>query len=364
MQTKSPSRPRDIEHRPARSSGPGRLDTPARRIVSLLPSATEIVCTLGLSDRLLAVSHECDFPPEAVAGLPRMTADRIPPTTRRSAEIDAAVRAALVVGHGLYALDEPLLLRLAPDLVLTQELCHVCAVSYPTVLQAARAAGGAGVPLVVSLEPHSLADVLATLELVATLAGVDAGRAGHRGPAGTAGGAGTTHPAHGRSLARVARSPLRAWPLGHPVRVAQAVATGPAQDAIDGRARVPGQRRQAGRAIPPAGSGQDDRRSRRIRQPTRRAVRPGAAILEPGQPCRPVAADPLVAGRAADAELLGDRRHRPAVDDHPLHQQLPTEDAETRTRMCHESLRPVWVVNTSHRAARLSFVNNVLKHHN
>ena len=169
-----PSRPPDIEHRPARSSGPGRLDAPARRIVSLLPSATEIVCTLGLSERLVAVSHECDFPPEAVAGLPRMTADRIPPTTRRSGEIDAAVRAALAAGHGLYALDEPLLVRLAPDLVLTQELCHVCAVPYPTVLQAARAAGGASAPLVVSLEPHSLADVLATIELVATLAGVEA----------------------------------------------------------------------------------------------------------------------------------------------------------------------------------------------
>jgi iron complex transport system substrate-binding protein len=174
VQTTSLSWPRDIEHRPARSSGPGRLAAPARRIVSLLPSATEIVCSLGLSDRLLAVSHECDFPPEAVAGLPRMTADRIPPATRRSAEIDAAVRAALVAGHGLYALDERLLGRLAPDLVLTQELCHVCAVSYPTVLQAARAAGGAGAPLVVSLEPHSLADVLATIELVATLAGVEA----------------------------------------------------------------------------------------------------------------------------------------------------------------------------------------------
>ena len=174
METTFPSRPPDIEHRPARSSGPGRLDAPARRIVSLLPSATEIVCTLGLSERLVAVSHECDFPPEAVAGLPRMTADRIPPTTRRSGEIDAAVRAALAAGHGLYALDEPLLVRLAPDLVLTQELCHVCAVSYPTVLQAARAAGGAGAPLVVSLEPHSLADVLATIELVATLAGVEA----------------------------------------------------------------------------------------------------------------------------------------------------------------------------------------------
>jgi iron complex transport system substrate-binding protein len=154
-------------------TGEGRLDRPAHRIVSLLPSATEIVCALGLEDRLVGVTHECDYPADAVAGLPRLTADRLPPKVQRSGEIDAAVRSALSDGHGIYTLDDDAMAALAPDLVLTQELCRVCAVSYPTVLQAARSAGGAdGGPMVVSLEPHSLADVLATIALVADLAGM------------------------------------------------------------------------------------------------------------------------------------------------------------------------------------------------
>jgi hypothetical protein len=81
------------------------------------------------------------------------------------------------------------------------------------------------------------------------------------------------------------------------------------------------------------------------------------------QPVGPVAADSLVGRRPADPELLGDGRRRPAIDHDPPHQKLPAEDAETRTRMCHESLRSTWVLSTSHRAERLSFVNNVLKHH-
>ena len=154
-------------------AGEGRLDRPARRIVSLLPSATEIVCSLGLEDRLVGVTHECDYPAGAVAGLPRLTADRLPPEVQRSGEIDAAVRSALSEGHGIYALDDDALAALAPDLILTQELCRVCAVSYPTVLEAARSAGGAnGGPAVVSLEPHSIEDVLATIGLIGDLAGV------------------------------------------------------------------------------------------------------------------------------------------------------------------------------------------------
>ena len=138
-------------------TGDGRLERPARRIVSLLPSATEIVCALGLESRLVAVTHECDFPADAVAGLPRVTANRLPPEVSRSAEIDAAVRTAMTDGHGIYALDDALLTDLEPDLILTQELCRVCAVAYPTVLEAARSAGGDGGPMVVSLEPHSIA---------------------------------------------------------------------------------------------------------------------------------------------------------------------------------------------------------------
>ena len=171
-------------HPAARWSGTGRLDGPAQRIVSLLPSATEIVCALGLGDRLVAVTHECDYPPDVVAGLPRITTSLLPVELTGQREIDAAVRAAVASGHGLYGIDEATLAELSPDLLLTQELCAVCAVSYPMVLEAARVAGGARrgadgggeptEPLVVSLEPTSLDDVFATMELVARLAGVEA----------------------------------------------------------------------------------------------------------------------------------------------------------------------------------------------
>jgi iron complex transport system substrate-binding protein len=152
-------------------SGSGQLKRPAKRIVSLLPSATEIVCALGLADRLVAVTHECDYPPEGLTGIPRITSSLIPAELRRSEEIDAAVRGAIASGHGLYTLDDAQLLRLDPDLLLTQELCQVCAVAYPRVLEAARLAGGEQGPMVVSLEPHSIADVFATIQLVAGLAG-------------------------------------------------------------------------------------------------------------------------------------------------------------------------------------------------
>jgi len=150
---------------------------------------------------------------------------------------------------------------------------------------------------------------------------------------------------------------------GHPVGVAEAVEAGPAEDAIDCRARMAGERSQTGRAISSPGAGPQDRRGHLVGRAAWGAMRPGGPVLEAGQPVGAVAADPLVRRRSADPELLGDDRRRPAVDHDPLHQELPTEDAETRTRMCHESLRPVWVLNTSHRAAGLSFVNNVLKHH-
>jgi iron complex transport system substrate-binding protein len=161
-----------VTHPAAAWSGSGSLDRPAARIVSLLPSATEIACALGLADRLVAVTHECDFPPDALAGIPRITSSLLPPELRRSDEIDAAVRAAVDGGHGLYDLDERLMADLEPDLILTQELCQVCAVAYPRVLEAARMAGGESGPMVVSLEPHSLADVSATIQLVADLAGL------------------------------------------------------------------------------------------------------------------------------------------------------------------------------------------------
>ena len=138
------------------------------RIVSLLPSATEIVCALGLEGALAGVTHECDYPP-SVIGLPRLTASRISHQTMTSAEIDHAVRSQLD-GHGsIYDLDEEALRALRPDLILTQELCDVCAVSYKTVAQAARAFGSD--VKVVSLEPNTLADIFANIRTVGELTG-------------------------------------------------------------------------------------------------------------------------------------------------------------------------------------------------
>jgi iron complex transport system substrate-binding protein len=98
------------------------------RICSLLPSATEIVGALGQLDRLVGRSAECDFPP-SVARLPVVASARVDTSDLGSAEIDAAVRAALADGRSLYAVDADLIARLAPDLLLTQDLCAVCAVS-------------------------------------------------------------------------------------------------------------------------------------------------------------------------------------------------------------------------------------------
>jgi iron complex transport system substrate-binding protein len=98
------------------------------RICSLLPSATEIVAALGLTESLVAVSEECDWPPE-VRGLPVATASRVDTKELSGLRIDRAVRAALADGRSLYAIDAELLERLKPDVILTQDLCSVCAVS-------------------------------------------------------------------------------------------------------------------------------------------------------------------------------------------------------------------------------------------
>src|SRR6266545_3664796 len=102
------------------------------RICSLLPSATEIVASLGLAESLVAVSEECDWPPE-VRGLPVVTASRVDTARLSSLEIDQAVREAVEDGRPLYAIDRELLEELEPDLILTQNLCAVCAVSADAV---------------------------------------------------------------------------------------------------------------------------------------------------------------------------------------------------------------------------------------
>ena len=98
------------------------------RVVSLVPSATEIMAALGLADNLVGRSHECNYPAE-VQAVPVVSASRIDTTQMASATIDRAVREALADGRPLYAVDAELLERLAPDVIVTQDLCEVCAVS-------------------------------------------------------------------------------------------------------------------------------------------------------------------------------------------------------------------------------------------
>jgi iron complex transport system substrate-binding protein len=145
----------------------------ARRIVSLLPSATEILYALGCAERVAGVTHECDFPPEARAK-PQLTSSALPPAST-SAAIDRHVRAGLHAGSSLYALDAAALERLAPDLIVTQELCAVCAVSYDIVAHAVKRLRGD--PRIVSLEPSSLEDVFANILTLGELTGTgDAAR--------------------------------------------------------------------------------------------------------------------------------------------------------------------------------------------
>lgn len=139
------------------------------RVVSLLPAATEIVAALGLVDTLVGVSHECDHPAEVVTR-PRVTQCAIHGNALASGETDRWVRETLARTGTLYTLDEPLLRRLAPDVIITQRLCDVCAVGYDTVT--AFAATLPGPPAVVNLEPLRLADVLDDVRRVGAALGV------------------------------------------------------------------------------------------------------------------------------------------------------------------------------------------------
>ncbi len=137
------------------------------RIVSLLPSATEIICELGLIDQLVGVTHECDFP-AGVCDLPKVTQTLIP-TDATSAEIDGLVREQLATEKALYTLDMPVLERLRPDLIVTQRLCDVCAVAESEVSQAA--CNLPGKPQVVNLEPITLSQVFESMRTVGKAAG-------------------------------------------------------------------------------------------------------------------------------------------------------------------------------------------------
>jgi iron complex transport system substrate-binding protein len=142
------------------------------RIASLVPSATEILFELGLGEQVVAVTHECDYP-AAAARLPRLTASVIEPGLE-PAEVDARVRDVTGRGEALYTLDDTVLAGLDPDLIVTQALCAVCAVSYDDVR--AVAARIPSRPEVISLDPATLVAVLGDLDRVAAAAG-EPGRA-------------------------------------------------------------------------------------------------------------------------------------------------------------------------------------------
>ncbi len=126
------------------------------RIVSLVPSATEMLFALGLGSDVIAVTHECDHPP-AVRQLPKITRDVLPPGLS-AAKIDAAVKERTLAGQSIYELDTEMLHELRPELIVTQALCSVCAVSYGDVCAVAEQIDSQ--PQVVSLDPHTVGEVL------------------------------------------------------------------------------------------------------------------------------------------------------------------------------------------------------------
>lgn len=137
----------------------GKAAVKGRRIVSLLPSATEIVCALGLENRLVGISHSCDYPP-AICDRPRLSRARMNLEGRSSGEIDAAVRAALRDHGSVYEIDVAGITELAPDLVLTQGICDVCAVPEKQVLNALHWNPGVQV---LTLDAHDLSGIFQSI---------------------------------------------------------------------------------------------------------------------------------------------------------------------------------------------------------
>ncbi len=144
---------------------------PGERIASLLASATEIVCGLGLGDRLVAISHECDYPPE-VTSKPRVTFTTID-AEQSSAGIDEQVKDCMQSGRPLYEIDVETLASLGPDLIVTQSQCDVCAVEYNDVVKVVRTVDALGQTEIVDLNPVSLEDIFRDIERVGAAVGCE-----------------------------------------------------------------------------------------------------------------------------------------------------------------------------------------------
>jgi iron complex transport system substrate-binding protein len=140
----------------------------AKRIASFLPSATEMVCALGLEDQLVGITHECDYP-STVSGKPILVRSAVPVETMSQAEIDIAVSERISNGLSVYQVDENLLRQLAPDLILTQDLCQVCAPSGNEVSQALKALPSK--PEILWLTPKSLQQIAGNLRDIGAAAG-------------------------------------------------------------------------------------------------------------------------------------------------------------------------------------------------
>ena len=138
------------------------------RIASLVPSATEMLFALGLGESVVGVTHECDFPAAATA-LPQLTATVLPPGLT-AGEIDAKVKEVIGEGRALYALDEKRLAELEPDLIVTQAVCEVCAVSYDDVVEVAGRLPNR--PRVLQQDPTTLGEVLDDVTRLGEAAGV------------------------------------------------------------------------------------------------------------------------------------------------------------------------------------------------
>jgi iron complex transport system substrate-binding protein len=146
--------------------------TSRSRIVSLLPSATEMLFAIGAGDRVVGVTHECDYP-EAAWDLPKVTSNAVIADGESASDIDRHIDAARHAGSSIYRLDERLLSDLQPDLIVTQELCDVCAVAYGEVQHAVRRLSG-DIPIL-SLEPRCLDDICASVTEVGAATGCQEG---------------------------------------------------------------------------------------------------------------------------------------------------------------------------------------------